>query len=228
MSVRPLPTSGDRAEVVARLRERVAALECRTTRSAGQTVPSTSGLSSVLPLEAGHAYGVDSAFLGLALAAGASRAGEWVGFTGFPDFGAEAAAGLGVALDRTVLVPEPGEHWLEVTAALVDVLRVVVLRPTVRVDAKQAGVLESRLRRRSAVLVVHGGWPRLTASVSLERSLWEGPLDGRGHLERRRGTLVVDRRGRPATRVGVVTTGSEVEVLTPAPAAATPWRRASG
>ena len=73
------------------------------------------------------------------MAAGASRAGEWVGFAGCADFGAEAAAELGIELTRTVLVPDPGEHWLEVTAALVDVLRVVVLRPPTGVDTPAAG-----------------------------------------------------------------------------------------
>ena len=128
-----------------------------------------------MPLHAGATYAVDSASLALALAAGASQAGEWVGFAGCADFGAEAAAELGIELSRTVLVPDPGEHWLEVTAALVDVLRVVVLRPPASVDERTAGILDSRLRTRSAVLVVHGDWPRVEARVErrgvrLERS----------------------------------------------------------
>ena len=118
-----------------------------------------------MPLHAGATYAVDSASLALALAAGASQAGEWVGFAGCADFGAEAAAELGIELSRTVLVPDPGEHWLEVTAALVDVLRVVVLRPPASVDERTAGILDSRLRTRSAVLVVHGHWPRVEARL---------------------------------------------------------------
>ena len=59
------------------------------------------------PLHAGATYAVDSASLALALAAGASQAGEWVGFAGCADFGAEAAAELGIELSRTVLVPDP-------------------------------------------------------------------------------------------------------------------------
>ena len=110
--------------VVEQLRERVAAME---RRPAGEPVPTLAGLADLVPLHAGSTYGVDSASLALALAAGASRAGEWVGFAGCTDFGAEAAAELGIELSRTVVVPDPGEHWLEVTAALVDVLRVVVL-----------------------------------------------------------------------------------------------------
>ena len=157
-------------DVLARLRGRVAAMERGTAR---QRLPTLPALDDVVPLHAGGVYGVDSAGLALALAAGASAAGEWVGFAGWRDFGSEAAAALGIRLDRTVLVPEPGEHWLEVTAALVDVLKVVVLRPPARsgpVAAKDAGRLESRLRTRSSVLVVWGEWPRVEARVSLERS----------------------------------------------------------
>ena len=180
--------------VVEQLRERVAAME---QRPAGLPVPTLPGLADLVPLRAGEAYAVDSASLALALAAGASQAGEWVGFAGCTDFGVEAAAELGVELSRTVLVPDPGEHWLEVTAALVDVLRVVVLRPPGSVDERTAGILDSRLRTRSAVLVVHGHWPRAAARVGVEESAWTGPGSGDGRLEERRARVVVRRGARP-------------------------------
>src|SRR3546814_9406257 len=66
------------------------------------------------------------------------------------------------------------EHWLEVTAALVDVLRVVVLCPPGDVDAKSASIVEARLRARSAVLVAWGEWPRPEARLSAERTEWVG------------------------------------------------------
>jgi hypothetical protein len=184
--------------VVDQLRERVAAME---RRPAAERVPTLPGLADVLPLHAGAAYAVDSASLGLALAAGASRAGEWVGFAGCPDFGAEAAAQLGIELSRTVLVPDAGEHWLEVTAALVDVLRVVVLRPPASVDERTAGILDSRLRNRSAVLVVHGDWPRVTATLSTAESAWSGPRAGAGQLEQRQARILVHRGARPPQRI---------------------------
>ncbi|KQT94375.1 hypothetical protein ASG49_05705 [Marmoricola sp. Leaf446] len=184
--------------VVEQLRERVAAMERRTT---GEVVPTLAGLTDVLPLRAGSAYAVDSASLALALAAGASQAGAWVGFAGCPDFGAEAAAGLGIELSRTVLVPDPGEHWVEVTAALVDVLRVVVLRPPASVSEKTAAVLGSRLRNRSAVLVVHGRWPRVEARLSTVESAWEGPTTGPGELQERRAGVLVHRGSRPPRRI---------------------------
>ncbi|WP_210502432.1 hypothetical protein [Nocardioides xinjiangensis] len=186
-----------RRDVVEQLRQRVAAME---HKPAGQPVPTLPGLAGLVPLHAGATYSVDSASLALALAAGASQAGEWVGFAGCPDFGVEAAAELGVELSRTVLVPDPGEHWLEVTAALVDVLRVVVLRPPASVDERAAGILDSRLRTRSAVLVVHGQWPRVEARVSVEETGWTGPGSGTGQLEERRARVVVRRGARPPER----------------------------
>ena len=190
--------------VVDQLRERVAALERRPAR---QPVPTVPALADVVPMRAGASYGVDSASLALALAAGASQAGEWVGFAGWRDFGAEAAVELGVDLARTVLVPDLGEHWVEVTAALVDVLRVVVLRPPTSLGAKSVGVLESRLRTRSAALVVWGDWPGCEARVSTEESRWSGPADGRGRLHERWTRLAVHRGARPAERIEVVLGG---------------------
>ncbi|WP_445255960.1 hypothetical protein [Nocardioides aurantiacus] len=184
--------------VVEQLRERMAAME---RRPAADPVPTLPGLADVLPLHAGATYAVDSASLALALAAGASQAGAWVGFAGCPDFGAEAAAALGIELSRTVLVPDPGEHWLEVTAALVDVLRVVVLRPPAKVSEKNAAVLDSRLRNRSAVLVVHGRWPRVEARLSTVDSGWEGAEAGTGQLASRRAGVVVHRGSRLPQRV---------------------------
>ena len=196
-SARSVAALDPRRSVVEQLRERVAAME---HKPASQPVPTLAGLADLVPLHAGATYAVDSASLALALAAGASRAGEWVGFAGCADFGAEAAADLGIELSRTVVVPDPGEHWLEVTAALVDVLRVVVLRPPVSVDARTAGVLDSRLRTRSSVLVVHGEWPRVEARLSVEESAWSGPASGAGQLLERRARVVVHRGARPPLR----------------------------
>lgn len=179
------------AAVVDQLRGRITALQGGPTRL---TVPTLAMFDGLVQLRTGGVYGVDSATLGMALAAGASQAGEWVGFAGWDDFGVEAAQQHGIALSRTVLVPSPGEHWLEVTAALVDVLKVVVLRPTGVVDAKSASILDARLRARSGVLVVQGDWPRCDARLSSEQTTWEGIGHGRGRLRERR-VEIVARRG---------------------------------
>ena len=204
-SARSLPALDPARSVVEQLRERVAAME---HKRAAQPVATLPGIASLVPLHAGATYAVDSASLALALVAGASQSGEWVGFAGCADFGAEAAAELGIELSRTVLVPDPGEHWLEVTAALVDVLRVVVLRPPASVDERTAGILDSRLRTRAAVLVVHGDWPRVEARVSVEESCWFGPTSGTGELQERRARIVVRRGARPPQHVELTWPGA--------------------
>ena len=178
------------AQVVELLQRQIESLQGGPTRL---TVPVHPVLEGLVQLRTGGSYAVDSASLALALAAGASRAGEWVGFAGWPDFGAEAASQWGVDLRRTVLVPEPGEHWLEVTAALVDVLKVVVLKPATLVDAKSASVLDARLRARSSVLVVWGEWPRVDARLSADQVAWTGAGHGRGRLRERAVRLTVTR-----------------------------------
>jgi hypothetical protein len=208
------PTLDPGRSVLDQLRERVSAMEGGPARLEVPVLPALSGLVS---LRTGGSYAVDSASLALALVAGASAAGEWVGFAGWSDFGAEAAAGLGVDLGRTVLVPQAGEHWLEVAAALVDVLKVVVLRPPARVDAKSAGVLDARLRKRSAVLVVWGDWPRCEARLSLEDARWSGPEDGDGRLRSREVRVAVRRGSAPPVRAELAFPGEggRVELLEP-------------
>lgn len=209
MSVRPLEPveTADPGAVVDRLRGQIQALQGGPTRLDVPVLPMFEGL---VRLRTGGVYGVDSASLGMALAAGASQAGEWVGFAGWDDFGVEAAHHCGIDLSRTILVPSPGEHWLEVTAALVDVLKVVVLRPPAGgrgpggrgsgVDAKAASVLDARLRARSGVLVVQGEWPRCEVRIAAEQSVWEGIGSGDGRLRARRTVLVARGGGRVQQR----------------------------
>lgn len=200
VSIRPLEIDDPRT-VVDQLRGRIHALQGGPTRLTVPTLPIFDGL---VQLRTGGVYGVDSATLGMALAAGASRAGEWVGFAGWDDFGVEAAHQQGIDLSRTVLVPAPGEHWLEVTAALVDVLKVVVLRPPGSVDPKSASILDARLRARAGVLVVQGDWPRCEVRLSAERSAWSGLGAGAGRLRERRMELVARGGGRLPARAEVV------------------------
>jgi hypothetical protein len=178
------------AQVVELLQRRIESLQGAPTRL---TVPVHPALDGLIQLRTGASYAVDSASLALAMASGASRSGEWVGFAGWGDFGAEAASQCGIDLRRTVLVPEPGELWLEVVAALVDVLKVVVLKPNGLVDAKSASVLDARLRARSSTLVVWGEWPRVEARLSAERIGWSGVGRGRGRLEHRALRVAVTR-----------------------------------
>lgn len=164
-------------------------------------------LAGLVQLRAGASYSVDSSALALALLAGPSRAGGWCAVVGVTDFGAEAAVALGIDLDRTVLVPDPGEQWLEVTSALVDVATMVLVRPHGRVTPSAADKLAARLRKRGAALVVQervpGEWPRCEVRLTATEPAWAGLGQGHGHLRSRR--LVVEaRRGTAPPRRGAL------------------------
>jgi hypothetical protein len=134
------------------------------------------------------------------LVAGPSQAGEWIAFVGVPDLGLEAAAQFGIDLDRTVAVPRPGELWLSVTAGLLDVATVVVVKPPVPVSAQQAERLKSRLRMKDAALVCWGEWPRSDATLTITESSWLGLGYGHGRLTARR-VVVSVRQGGPVRHV---------------------------
>jgi hypothetical protein len=159
------------------------------------TVPAVSELLAGASLRGGSAYSVrGSAALVMALMAGPSAEGAWCGVVGVPSFGAEAARGLGVDLERLVLVPDPGRDWLNVVAALVDALTVVVVRPPGEVTPGEASRLAARLRTRGAMLIAYGSWPGSEARFEVESSTWTGLGDGEGLLTARQATVAVTGR----------------------------------
>lgn len=168
-----------------------------------RTIPTHPAIARLLPgggLKEGATYSVDqSATLVMALLAGPSAAGSWCGVIGVPEFGVEAAAHFGIDLDRLVLVPHPGEQWLGVTAAIADVVGVVVTRPPKRASDSSVARLSARLRQRGATLIVLGPWPQSEAMLSLSDSSWSGIGQGNGHLSARQATVTVSSRagGRP-------------------------------
>lgn len=164
-------------------------------------VATPAALAGLVQLRTGGAYEVDSATLAMALLAPPSAEGAWCAVVGSRDFGIEAAAEMGVDLTRTVLVPEPGEHWLEATAALLDVVTMVVLQPPTAVTERTASRIAARLRKRSSVLVVRGRWPGSEARLDLESSAWEGVGRGHGRLTGRRILVSVTRGSAPSRRV---------------------------
>ena len=176
-------------------------------------------LAGLVQLRAGASYSVDSATLALALLAGPSRAGGWCAAVGVSDFGAEAAVALGVDLDRTILVPDPGEQWLEVTSALVDVATMVLVRPHGRIAPSAVEKLSARLRKRGAALVVWGEWPRCEVRLTATEPAWTGLGQGHGHLRSRR--LVVEaRRGTAPPRRGALWFPAEDQSYRPVETAA--------
>jgi hypothetical protein len=119
-----------------------------------------------------------------------------------PGFAAEGAAGLGCDLERVVFVPHPGREWVNIAAALVDALSVVVVQPRGRVSDAEAARLGARLRQREAVLIACGDWPRADVRLSVTATTWVGLGRGHGHLAARQADVTVSAR---TTRLGNAT-----------------------
>jgi hypothetical protein len=203
-SVSPQPT-----------RSRIHDLQQRVQRMQGSAISrileSAPGLSGVIQLRTGEAYAVDSPSLAMALVAGPSQAGEWIAIVGAPDLGMEAAAGFGIDLERTVVVPRPGELWLSVTAGLLDVASVVIVKPPVPASSQQAERLKSRLRMKDAALVCWGEWPRSDATLTITESSWLGLGRGFGRLTARRAVVSV-RQGGPVRHVQLWLPGPDQQI----------------
>lgn len=193
-----------RAEVAAALVEQIQP----ATLARERRLPVLPALASLIPgggLRRGSTLATDgpaATSLALATAAAASQDGAWVAAVGFPSLGLLAAAELGIALERFVLVASPDTEigpdneetaWASAVAALVDAFEVVLVQATHRVKARDGRRLAARTRERGAVLVQVGssGWSE-GADVTLEvtEARWEGLADGHGHLRSRRVTVV--------------------------------------
>jgi hypothetical protein len=189
------------ASIIDELQQRIRSMQA--TKLDSRLLPTHPALAELLPgggLKQGAMYSVESsATLLLALLAGPSAAGSWCGVVGVPEFGIEAAASFGIDLDRLVLVPSPGDQWLAVTAAIADVLTVVVIKPPRQASEGNLARLTARLRQRGSTLLVVGSWPQSEAMLSLSQSSWTGIGDGAGHLTARQVTVTVSTRagGRP-------------------------------
>jgi|GEM_PF-148570 len=184
------------------LQERIHVMQGRGNREGFH--PVIPGLRGLFPsgLRGGAAYSLETPLsVAMALLAGPSANGQWCGAAGIPGFGAEAAAGFGVALERFVLVPDTGPDWLPVISTLADVLPVLLVRPSARVTPGDAARLASRLRERGGTLLVLGPWPQSEGLLRVRGSRWEGLGDGHGHLRRHRVELELQHRGRTSTAV---------------------------
>ena len=162
------------------------------------------GLSGLLGpgLRGGYSYLVEGSLsLCLAMAAGASMDGGWCAAVGMPRLGMQAAAGLGIDLERFAVVPDPGSHWLEVVATLADAVDVILLSPPSRARDSDLRRVAARLRQRGSTLVVHGQhWLGTEARLTVTDSQWVGAgSDGRGYLNARHALVTVSGKGAPLT-----------------------------
>ena len=180
------------------LRARVQSMEGRAART---PVATHAALDGLLTLQSGGVYQAGARSLAMLLLAGPSAAGAWAAVVGAPDFGAQAAAELGIDLERIVAVPaptpEPGTDLVTVLGALIDVVDVLVVAPT-RIGEGDAARLAARLRERHCLVITWGDWPRAEARLDWTDVTWHGVGRGHGHLQSRQATLEV-RRGQRVT-----------------------------
>jgi hypothetical protein len=152
---------------------------------------------STVAVTAVRGAGGGATSLALALAAGPSADGSWVAAVGFPSLGLAAAAEVGIALERLVLVAAPPSRaWTTVVATLVDGFDVVLVAGGRSLRAGDARRLVARARERGTVVIPVGAPMGDAPDVSLvvTSARWEGLGDGHGHLMARR--VVVESGGR--------------------------------
>jgi hypothetical protein len=208
----------ERSAVVADLRRKLdAAGGAAGVRSAGRFVRADSRtadavlvvpapLADVLPaggVPHGYVVSVASSALGgsgatsLLLALMSAQPEAWIAVVGMPDFGALAAAEMGVDLSRLGLIPDPGPDLLQVISALADGVDVIaavspmegavgraVIRSMGLPPARQR-VLTGRLRQGGAVLLVAGRWPGADLVFTVREVRWSGIGQGYGRLRDR-------------------------------------------
>jgi hypothetical protein len=158
-------------------------------------------------VDGSSANGAGDISLALSLLAAASGTGCWCALVGIAELGAVAAHDLGIDLTRLAVVPRPGVAWAEVTAALIDGIELVVLRPPFPPRPVMARRLVARVKERRSVLVVvsgaagrggatgRGGWPEPPdVRLNIGDLHWDGIGDGAGHLRRRRMTVAATGR----------------------------------
>ena len=176
------------------------------SRTADAVLAMPAPLADVLPaggVPHGYVVSVASSALGgsgatsLLLALMSAQPEAWVAVVGMPDFGALAAAEMGVDLSRLGLIPDPGPDPLQVISALADGVDVIaavspvegavgraVIRSMGLPPARQR-VLTGRLRQGGAVLLVVGRWPGADLVFTVREVRWSGIGQGYGRLRDR-------------------------------------------
>jgi len=206
-----LAVAGIRARPVTLARERTLIVP----GDLGSLLPGGSLLrGSVVTVEGRPGAGVTT--LALELAAAVTSVGEWAAAVDIDGtLGGEAAAEVGVALDRFAVVRLPATsrptstRWAAVVAALLDGVSLVLAEVPRHARAGDARRLVARARERQAVLVAIGPdtrWPvDATLCLSAEGGAWRGLTLGAGLLSDRSRTVRVEGRGEAArSRTGVL------------------------
>lgn len=197
----------------------LAAAVTPTTLARQRTLPVAEPLAPLFPdgaLVRGQAIacrGAAATSLALALAAEPAAAGSWVAVVDVPWLGVEAAAELGLPLERLVRIdPGSSSSWADLVAAVLDGFEVVVTSVPRRVPAAVARRVQARLQAREGVLLTVGGRSAADGSngssgpvpveltVEATAPVWEGVEQGWGCLRGRRVTVVSSGRRVPRPR----------------------------
>ncbi|MEO7370966.1 MAG: hypothetical protein ABIZ69_08895, partial [Ilumatobacteraceae bacterium] len=170
-----------------------------------RTLPVHESLVELLPaLQRGSTIacsGRAAVSLALALAAAPSQEGAWVGVAGLPELGIRAAADMGLALQRLVMVAgDP--PWVDVLAAMIDGFDVIMVGQGVgRLAGGAVRRLQARAQSRGVVLLTVGV-PALGADlqVKADDDRWGGLGSGHGVATGRRVSVEVGGRRMPRPR----------------------------
>jgi len=173
--------------------------------------------------------GVTATSVALALTTQAVQAGAWLAVVGVPWLGVEAAAELGVPLERLVRIdPDPiagrrrGEVWAELMAAALDGFELIVTCVPSATGVALVRKVQQRMQARGAVVVTIGDtetWPG-DVTIRAHRARWEGVADGHGCLRARRVELEASGRRVPRARrteLWLPGPGSAIEAVPAAP-----------
>lgn len=176
-------------------------------------------LADLLPeagLRRGHVVactGPAATSLALALIARAATGGAWVAAIGLPELGVEAAAELGVPLERLVLVAagRSPAQWAERVAVAADGFELVLTAPP-RGAERTGRQVRQRIQARGAVLVTVGAAATFGSDVDLgtAASRWHGLGEGHGCLLGRRLTVTSGGRRVPRPRTAELTLPGEL------------------
>lgn len=199
----------------------------RLAPAADRTLPVTPALAGLFPdagLRRGSVVGCSgpaATSLALALAAGPAAAGCWVAAVGLPALGVEAAAQLGVPLERLVLV-DAGHGpaaWAERLAAAADGFEVLLCAAPPGAERVLRRVRQ-KLQARGAVLVTVAPPGRVgcDAELATADAEWIGLERGHGALVARCVTITCAGRRvpRPRTvRMWLPGPGGEIRLADP-------------
>lgn len=147
--------------------------------------------------------GVGATSLALQLVATASQSGSWVVVVGLSDLAPAAVLEAELDADRVAFIDPGGSgRQVDVLAALIGAVDVIVLDARLYLRPAESRRLASRLRERGSLLVVVSPGTVVNSSFSADVSFtvsdaqWEGLGCGHGHLRSRRVRVGVDGRGR--------------------------------